>query len=246
MKKLLTLILFLFISQTSYSQITGGSAISAGTLAWKFGVGIGLAYGFTSGTLNCECAYEFENLKGPGFYVNGLGSKPLDYNSDFIFGLGFQILTLSSTVQMARLKSVEDEPVPVNVNMESNADVDISSLYLTLGYKRKLSDGFFFTGGLDMHLVTDCNLAQDETIKDERFTFASSGKTTGPIYEGDLKDYNNIQCNLKVGLSYDIVFDYKWLITPNVSLSYPLLKFTSSSSARLMVLTLGINILYMF
>jgi hypothetical protein len=245
MKKLITLILFLFISQASYTQITGGSAITAGTLAWKFGLGGGFGYGFTSGILNAECAYDFENLEGPGLYINGIGSIPLNYESDFIFGLGFQFLTLSATTEMLREKAVDGVPVPVPINMASKSDIDISSLYLTLAYKQKLTDEFFVSGGLDVCFLMNCKLTQDETIKDD-YVFAGSEKTNHLIYEDDLKDYNKLQLNLKVGLGYDIVIDYQWLITPNVSLSYPLLKLTPSNTLRVMCLNAGVNISYVF
>jgi hypothetical protein len=248
MKKLITLILFLFTSQVSYSQVTGGSAITAGTLSWKLGLGGGLLYGFSSGTLDCNCGYEFENLEGPGFYANVVSSMPLDHESDLTFGIGYQSLTISGTNEVEREKSVVGEPNPVLVNMESQADIDISSLYLTVGYKQKLPDGFFVSVGLDLHIVTNCQLVQNETIKDDRFEFVG-GETTGIIYpKGDLKDYNNVQFNLKLRIGYDFVVNYKYLITPNVGFSYPFLKLTSSSSstANVMSLTFGVNISYIF
>ena len=246
MKKLITIVLFLFVSQVSYSQVTGGSAIMAGTLSWKLGLGGGLVYGFSSGTLDCNCGYEFENLEGPGFYVNAIASMPLDYESDFIFGIGYQSLTISGTNEVERSKSVVGEPNPVLVNMESTADIDISSLYLTVDYKQKLPDGFFVSAGLDLHIVTDCQITQNETIKDDDFEFSVSGKTTDLIYKGNLKDYNNVQLNFKLGIGYDFVVDYKYLITPSVGFSYPFLKLTSSSTASLMFLTFGVNVSYIF
>jgi hypothetical protein len=246
MKKLITIVLFLFTSQISYSQVTGGSAIMVGTLSWKLGLGGGLVYGFSSGTLDCNCGYEFENLEGPGFYVNAIASMPLDYESDFLFGFGYQSLTILGTKEMVRPKSIKGEPDTVHVNMESTADIDISSLYFTVGYKQKLPDGFFVSAGLDMHIITDCKIIQNETIKDDRFEFAEKEKTTDLIYKGDLKDYNNVQLNLKLGIGYDFVVDHKYLITPNVGLSYPFLPFTFSSSLKVMFLTFGVNVSYIF
>ena len=236
--------LILFFSSFLFAQEQQND-ISLKTLSWKLGLDGGfVVYGFPSGTLN-SYGYKFENLNGYGFYLNAVGSMPLDYKSDLLFGLGSQSLTIFSTKERGRYSSVVGEPNPVLVNMESQVDIDISSLYLTASYKRKFGDGFSILGGLDMHIITDCKIKQDETIKDDRFEFIGSGKTD-LIYEGDLKDHKNFQLNLKVGFGYDFVVDYKYLITPIMSFSYPLLKLTSSNSARVMLLTVGINILYIF
>jgi len=246
MKKIIVVIIFVFIAQVSYSQVTGGSALMPGELAWKAGLGGGFVYGFSSGSLLGECGYEFEGLNGPGFYISASGSMPIDFFSDLYASLGYQSLTLESTAEMKRLKAVQDEPVPVEVNMASKAEVSLSSINLDVYYKRKLLSEFFVLGGIGLHIIASGEINQDETIKDDRFVFSGSEKTNDLIYKGEVKDINSFQFDVRIGLGYDFRIGAKYLLSPTAVFSYPFTKLTSASSMRIMTLSAGIQLSYIF
>lgn len=246
MKKIIAVIIFVFVSQVSYSQVIGGSIFVPGELAWKAGVGGGFTYGFSSGLLMGKCGYEFEGLKGPGFYITASGSMPIDYFSDLYATLGYQSLSLEASKEMKRIKAVQDEPNPVEVNMASKAEVSLASINLDIYYKRKLVEELFVLGGIGLHFIISDELNQDETIKDDRFIFSGSEKTSDLIYKGDIKDLSSFQFDVRLGLGYDFRLGTKYLFSPNVFFSYPFTKVTSSSSLRVMTLSVGAQISYIF
>lgn len=246
MKKYFTLISFFLFVELSFSQVTGGSALIPGELSWKLGLGGGFSYAFSSGSLYGKCDYDFKNLNGPGFYIAINGSMPLTFESDIYALFYYQSLKLESSANMIKLKAVENEPAPVLVNMESKAKIDISSINLNIYYKRKLFDEFFVIGGLGFHLFTSNEIDQNETIKDDQFVFSGSEKTSDLIYKGEIDEIKNFQFNLSVGMGYDFLIEYKYILTPMFTFNYPFTKLTSTSSLKIMSLNIGLQFSYLF
>jgi hypothetical protein len=246
MKKLITILLFFIFSQISYSQVTGGSAIMPGELAWKAGIGGGFVYGFSSGDLDCHCGYQFTGLKGSGFQITASGSMPIDFLSDLLASLGYQKLHIEATAGATRTRAVYGEPAPVAVKMESKAEIDLSSINFDVYYKRKLVDEFFVIGGLGFHIITSNEINQNETIKDDNYVFYGSEKTTDLIYKGEVEDINTFQISGKIGMGYDFRIGQKYLLTPLAIFDYPFTKLTSSSTLRILSLSLGLQLSYVF
>jgi hypothetical protein len=171
---------------------------------------------------------------------------PIDFLSDLYATLGYQKLNLKATAAMTKPRAVYGEPAPVNVNMESNIDVDLSSINLDVYYKRKLISEFFVIGGLGFHIITSSNINQDETIKDDNFVFYGSEKSTDLIYNGKIEDINTLEISGRIGMGYDFRIAPKYLLTPTAVFSYPFTKLTSSSTARIMILNLGLQLSYVF
>jgi hypothetical protein len=246
MKKITTVLLFFIFSQISFAQVTGGSAIMPGELAWKAGLGGGFIYGFSSGELDCHCGYQFTGMKGPGFHITASGSMPIDFLSDLYATLGYQKLNLKATAGTTKSRAVYGEPSPVQVQMESNAEVDLSSIDFGIYYKRKLIKDFFVIGGVGFQIISSNEINQDETIKDDNFVFYGSEKTTDLIYKGEIEDINSLQISVRLGMGYDFSIGQKYLLTPSAGFSYPFTKLTSSSTMRIMVLNLGLQLSYIF
>mgnify|MGYP001210649758 FL=1 len=246
MKKFLIPIFVFLLSFPSFPQVTGGSALIPGELSWKLGFGGGFSYGFSSGSLSGHCGYDFKNLSGPGFYISINGSMPINFESDIYALLSYQNLYLESTEEMMRLKAVYGEPAPVEIKMESKAKIDISSINLNLWYKRKILSNLFILGGIAFHYILDNEIDQDETIKDNDFVFYGSEKTSDLIYKGEIDDQNSFQFLLSCGLGYDFILGNKYLLTPLFYFNYPLTKFVSGNSLKLMDINLGLQFSYIF
>lgn len=246
MKKFLLLIFLFLLSIPSFSQVTGGSALIPGELSWKLGVGGGFSYGFSNGSLFGHCGYDFKNLSGPGFYISLNGSMPINYESDVYALVSYQSFNLESTEEMMRIKAVYGEPAPVEIKMESKAKVDVSSINLNLWYKRKVFSDFFVLGGLAFHFILDNEINQDETIKDDNFVFYGSEKTSDLIYKGEIDNLNSFQFFLSCGFGYDFRISYKYILTPIFYFNYPLTKFVSDNSLKLMDINLGLQFSYLF
>lgn len=246
MKKITAILLFFIFSQVSYAQVTGGSALMPGELAWKAGLGGGFVYGFSSGELDCHCGYQFTGMKGPGFQITASGSMPIDFFSDLYASLGYQKLNLESTASATRTRAVFGEPAPVNVQMESKAEIDLSSVNLDIYYKRKLVSEFFVLGGVGLHIISGNELNQNETIKDDNYVFYGSEKSSDLIYKGEIEDINSFQFDIRIGMGYDFRIGPKYLLSPSAVFSYPFTKLTSGNSMRIMCLSLGLQLSYIF
>mgnify|MGYP000973309776 CR=1 FL=1 len=246
MKKFLIPIFVFLLSFPSFPQVTGGSALIPGELSWKLGFGGGFSYGFSNGSLFGHCGYDFKNLSGPGFYISLNASMPINYESDVYALVSYQSFNLESTEEMMRIKAVYGEPAPVEIKMESKAKVDVSSINLNLWYKRKIFSDFFVLGGLAFHFILDNEINQDETIKDDNFVFYGSEKTSDLIYKGEIDNLNSFQFFLSCGFGYDFRIGYKYILTPIFYFNYPLTKFVSDNSLKLMDINLGLQFSYLF
>ncbi len=232
--------------QTTFFDGGNKSANGSNSGSFKVGFSGGYVFGFSSGELDCHCGYQFTGMKGPGFHITATGSMPIDFFSDLYASLGYQKLNLESTASATRTRAVYGEPAPVNVQMESKAEIDLSSVNLDIYYKRKLVSEFFVLGGIGLHIISGNELNQNETIKDDNYVFYGSEKSSDLIYRGEIEDINSFQFDIRIGMGYDFKIGEKYLLTPVAVFDYPFTKLTSSSSARIISLNFGLQLSYIF
>jgi hypothetical protein len=253
MKKFIIIFLLIVFSKNFLlSQVIGGSTIVPGELAYKVGIIAGPSFGFLSGNYKAKCDYLFTVGNGLGFFINIVGTYPLDYNSDIYASLGYQYNKLETSAQdMYRLKAVNPKYEPDGattaiVLMESKADLRLSYLNLDVYYKRKIIDKFYFLAGLGLFFNLKSEIEQNETIKDDRYVFDLSGKTSDLIFKGDLPNSNSILFSGRLGLGYDFYIKNKFIITPQVVLIYPFTNLTTTDTWKVLNINAGLQFLYIF
>jgi hypothetical protein len=251
-KYIIILLFFICLKNNLPSQVIGGSTIVPGELAYKIGIIAGPSFGFLLGNYNAECDYLFTDGNGLGFFISAVGTYPIDYNSDIYVSLGYQHNKIESSPQeQYRLKAVDPDYEPdgatsANILMESAADLKLSYLNLEVYYKRCLIEKFYFLAGLGMFINLSSEIEQNETIKDDRYVFALSGKTSDLIYKGDLKNGNSLLFSGRFGLGYDFYIKNKYIISPQVTLIYPFTGLTSTDTWKMMNVNVGLQFLYVF
>jgi hypothetical protein len=242
-----SLTFLILYSSFSFSQVTGGSVTIPGELAWKVGISGGPSFGFLLGNYKAKCDYLFTDGNGVGFFINGVVTCPINYESDIYVALGLQMNSLQASQEMYRNKYIKGELNPVNVKMLGEADLTLSYLNLEAYYKRKfwLEDLYFLIGlGAQFNLKSE--IEQKETIKDDRFVFDLSGKSADLLYKGDLDNTNSILFSGRIGLGYDFIIQSKYILTPQVVFSYPFSSLTSTDTWKVMYLNVGLQFLYVF
>jgi hypothetical protein len=248
MKKILLFFTFLILNFTfSFGQVTGGTVTIPGELAWKVGIIGGPSIGFLLGNYNAKCDYLFTNGNGVGFFINGVATYPIDYESDIYFAIGFQLNSLKATQEKYRTKYVKNELNPIDVKMMGEADLTLSYLNLEAYYKRKfLFEDLYFLAGLGLQINLKSQIEQNESIIDDRFVFDLSGKSADLIYKGDLPNSNTLLFSGRIGLGYDFIIKNKYIIAPQLVFSYPFSKLMSTDTWKMMYLNIGLQVLYVF
>jgi hypothetical protein len=239
--------IFIFTNSVLFSQVTGGSTIVPGKLAWKVGLIAGPSFGFLMGDYPYPCDYLFSGGDGTGFFINAVATYPIDYYSDIYFSLGYQYNPFQLSQNKNRLKQIYNELEPVNVLMRGDMDLSLHYLNLDCNYKRKLWKNLYGFGGIGLFLNLKTKLKITETIIDDRFVFYSTGHTSDPIYEeGELPNASSLLFSGRLGLGYDFYFGNKYILAPQVGLIYPFSNLITTDDWKLMNLNIGLQFLYIF
>jgi hypothetical protein len=255
MKKNLLFTTFLILHfSLSFGQVTGGTVTIPGELSWKVGISGGPSFGFLLGNYKAKCDYLFTDGNGIGFYINGVATYPINYESDLYFSLGLQINSLNASQEKYRTKEIAGKldtitgKLPmIDVKMLGEADLTLTYLNLEAYYKRKfLLDDLYFLVGFGLQLNLKSQIEQNETIKDDRFVFDLSGKSRDLIYKGDLENSNSILFSGRLGLGYDFLIKSKYIIAPQVVFCYPFSSLMSTDTWKVMYLNVGLQFLYVF
>jgi hypothetical protein len=247
-KKSLFLVSFVFIFTQSvlFSQVTGGSTIVPGKLAWKVGLIGGPSFGFLMGDYPYPCDYLFSGGDGIGFFINAVATYPIDYYSDIYFSLGYQFNPLKNSQEKYRQKQILNELNPINVFMKGDFDMKLYYLNLDGYYKRKLWKNLYGIAGFGLFFNLKTDISIIETIKDDRFVFNSTGHSSDPLYQGELPNASSILLSGRIGLGYDFYINNKYILAPQVTLIYPLSNLITTDDWKLLNVNLGLQFLYIF
>ncbi len=223
---------------------------------YKFGIYGGFNVNFHSSDFTQlpgvpNCCNKFESATGDGISIGGIFDYTLSENSGLDIRLGFSTLGAAYEVGTSIGNTWVKDPNSLDTNsvqiasalVNHNLVARISNIVLLPSYRYSISK-LNLLGGLRLGYVSSSSYEQSEVLLSPENVVFENGKLSRNIYVGnEIPDITSMMFGINLGVSYDLAFNQKLIVAPEVRYEMNF-NNVNSQSWKINTLIVGASIKY--
>jgi hypothetical protein len=195
---------------------------------------LGAGYNFSIGRPITQCKCEYPGGEGAGALFGVMIDYPIESDFSITAAIGYHSLKTSYSKYDQRIivSDIDSNLVYQSVSLRQQADVSLNVIELALTGKWYTGRRHFYVfGGPVFGVDIYDRLHETETIRIQGYNYPGTGLTEQVLFDDVLeKLYNKPQLRIAViiGGGYDFAVSPRWSLSPELSLTLPILPVTTS------------------